>query len=1141
MSLLAPFVGHEQADTASLTSDGVFYRCYVWRSTVSNRVEAQIFVEQEHGQDVALRVGIVRVPDSPEIVDCPRVLASGTTFVVHWVESNGTFGEVRLWELHRATLDMSTTNPTTWTCRGAAALDTTALYDACPVIGHADEYVVARRTDADELAVVRYDGPDWVDTVWFSNVTVETAPRVLGVYCHDADNDCVVSYQRIDANAYQLWSGHLDADDGGSFVQAQTFTEIFDCEFVQVGHCRVGSRQVAVVVEYQEVTGTDPVFPSENYIHGVAFRRIASSDCATQSNEHWAWQLHLCSRPWTHPSGRSSSGGSPDVYCLVSFKGLNDPFQWSQGSYFVVNLDYAHWGAAADGPTLRPRPVANLNSLGIADSRPSGATSASGATLLPGPAKRMNHVSSVSGAPTFTSSPDLKSVTVAAIVFARLSVRRNDVDPGVFNAESFADLEPANAGVVGYKCLAEDPWTLRRDGSSEPEENFRGAYPWSQHQHVESGRGLVVAGGTPHVFDGQALVELGFAWVPELLPYLVATGSEEPRIFTWVAVFTWRDSAGQIHRSGPSAPLRLSITTEEPDVSFAVRPITLTLKDNDFHYPSCGPINLELFRTEANDTTLFRVYGQGLGTYVPANTPVNDPTVKYFLVADDVADAALVFGGEFNLQMSGAIGWTTLVPVQPPASSVIAVWNNRVWLATGQDTTSIWYSSEVLPRYGDIFYAAPEFSDVCTFRIDGIGEVTAMQPMNNALVIFTRDAIYSLIGNGADGTGANANLSVETLHEGTGCIEPRSIVLAPNGIYFQSFKGIYLLDRGRSLDFISAGASVEDEILSSGNVRSATLLEDRHQIRFCIDGAPTITQTSVFDLAGLDPIGTWSILFVEAGVTVTVEQSSGETTADVADELEAAIEALLASTLLGVVASASALGSTLTVVFADGVHDQTFVLGDPSGATLSVESTEDVETNPRVLLYDYYHRLWSRLDLVQTSTNTHLSKIASGCAWRGLDGRVAHVVLQQGALLVERASNDALAYTDQTSTGNVGIPIDVQTSWIHVAGIAGLQRVRSMGVQLAKPNDSSIHVDLDFDIDGDFDEFNGLSETFDWASPAPAYLRVRPSIQKFTSTRVRVYEDVGAPNLENVSITSITFEIGSKRGLRRVSDTQIGT
>jgi hypothetical protein len=194
-----------------------------------------------------------------------------------------------------------------------------------------------------------------------------------------------------------------------------------------------------------------------------------------------------------------------------------------------------------------------------------------------------------------------------------------------------------------------------------------------------------------------------------------------------------------------------------------------------------------------------------------------------------------------------------------------------------------------------------------------------------------------------------------------------------------------------------------------------------------------------------------------------------------------------------------------------------------------------------VLLYDEISQRWSRAELPQTNADTRQAELVDGCSWKG-DGESLHVALAQGAILIERRRNSgALEFADQTSGGSVSVPLDITTSWIHLAGIAGYQRTRSIGVQTERLNAGAIHVDVEYDRDGSYSGEAIAPSTYDWANPAPAYLRIRPREQKVTGMRLRIYETSGVASTENVSIVALVFDIGLKPGLRRVADGQIGS
>jgi hypothetical protein len=91
-----------------------------------------------------------------------------------------------------------------------------------------------------------------------------------------------------------------------------------------------------------------------------------------------------------------------------------------------------------------------------------------------------------------------------------------------------------------------------------------------------------------------------------------------------------------------------------------------------------------------------------------------------------------------------------------------------------------------------------------------------------------------------------------------GCTAPASIASTPNGIVFQSAKGIYLLGRDLSVSYI--GALVE--AFNSQTVTRATLIEDRRQVVFlCSTG-----ETLMFDYG----VGQWSTYTNHTGLDAVV-------------------------------------------------------------------------------------------------------------------------------------------------------------------------------------------------------------------------------------------------------------------------------
>jgi hypothetical protein len=135
-------------------------------------------------------------------------------------------------------------------------------------------------------------------------------------------------------------------------------------------------------------------------------------------------------------------------------------------------------------------------------------------------------------------------------------------------------------------------------------------------------------------------------------------------------------------------------------------------------------------------------------------------------------------------------------------------------------------------------------SDLLTFYIapttgaqGSTGPITALAPMDDKLIIFKANAIYYINGTGPDNTGANNNYSQPIFITATvGCANQQSIVFMPQGLMFQSDKGIWLLGRDLSTQYI--GAPVE--IYNSDLVNSAVNVPATNQVRFTLNSGITL-------------------------------------------------------------------------------------------------------------------------------------------------------------------------------------------------------------------------------------------------------------------------------------------------------------
>jgi hypothetical protein len=169
----------------------------------------------------------------------------------------------------------------------------------------------------------------------------------------------------------------------------------------------------------------------------------------------------------------------------------------------------------------------------------------------------------------------------------------------------------------------------------------------------------------------------------------------------------------------------------------------------------------------------------------------------------------------------------------------MTLFNNRLWLVDAEDTNLLWFSKQVIE-------ATPvEMSDLLTLYIapttgsqGSTGPVTALAPMDDKLIIFKKDALGYINGIGPDNTGSNSSYSDFTLiNSVVGCTNEKSIVFTPQGLMFQSDKGIWLVGRDLSTQYI--GSPVEGLTLGA-TVQSAENIPTTNQVRFTLDSGITL-------------------------------------------------------------------------------------------------------------------------------------------------------------------------------------------------------------------------------------------------------------------------------------------------------------
>jgi len=328
-------------------------------------------------------------------------------------------------------------------------------------------------------------------------------------------------------------------------------------------------------------------------------------------------------------------------------------------------------------------------------------------------------------------------------------------------------------------------------------------------QTATLGDNLHISGGLLRAYDGDELVEHGFNMFPDAITAgtnAASGGFMSNGNYGFVAVYKWTDNYGQEHRSTPSPNLDVTLAAGGSTQTQQIVVPTYRLTDK-------SEVTIEIYRTEASGS----VY------YLTASAS-NDTTVDTVTITCTEADSTLI--AKLPLYTTGDV----LANGQAPSARLLAVHtsSNRIFAIAEDDNLLIY--SKIRDQGKPV-----EWNPALVKPVDAIGgPVTALASMDEKMVVFKQSAILFIAGSGPNNLGQQDSFTEpERVAIDVGCTDPSSVVLTPNGLMFKSSKGIYLLSRSMSLQYI--GAPVEE--YNALTITSAKLVSTNNQVRFTtLDG-----------------------------------------------------------------------------------------------------------------------------------------------------------------------------------------------------------------------------------------------------------------------------------------------------------------
>lgn len=351
---------------------------------------------------------------------------------------------------------------------------------------------------------------------------------------------------------------------------------------------------------------------------------------------------------------------------------------------------------------------------------------------------------------------------------------------------------------------------------------------------VQQGHSTYFAGGFLQQYDGQGMVEAGFHLYPEGVTAAASSASgslANSTTYAYRVYWEWTNAQGERERS---TGLIITKATGGSDdtITLTIKTLTFTAKQG-----SREDVSIVIYRTEGTPTInspFYRASSLDPSTAGSANGYLaNDPDDATGDVTwvDKMADTTLT-AKELDYQNTGELD-----NVPPATASIVARGKDRLWLAGLDDPNQIQYSKLRFP--GDVV----SFNDALTLQCDQDGgAITAIAPMNEAMIVFKRRRIFVITGEGPNNFGFGGFSDPQLVVSDTGCKDARSIVMTPLGLMFQSDKGIYLLSQQYQLSYI--GAPVE--AYNAQTVTSAELVADRNQARFLTDSGKTLLYDYLF-------------------------------------------------------------------------------------------------------------------------------------------------------------------------------------------------------------------------------------------------------------------------------------------------------
>lgn len=347
---------------------------------------------------------------------------------------------------------------------------------------------------------------------------------------------------------------------------------------------------------------------------------------------------------------------------------------------------------------------------------------------------------------------------------------------------------------------------------------------------------LYLCNGQTLVYDTKQLVESGFADVPTIFSTVGSNGAGTLTalgLYSVAVTWEWTDALGHLHTSSPSEVAQVTLAGAEDTIT-VVAASPHSARRNSTNEKYGGSCKVIAWVSVANGTVLQR------STFVLAPISAYGVPVTLTILGPDTltAQQEILYTQGARGALSGPLPFETALPARYMWAS-----KERVLLGGLPDQSSIQESRPLFPN------EPIQWSLGLGFFTAVRGIITAVCVLDEQRFVFTRDEIFIVPGEGIDDNGNGSLGPPIKLPAPGGCIDWRSVVESPVGVFFQlDTDKLFLLPRGGGAP-VWVGQPVRDTLALFPVIVSATLVAEDQTVCFtCNNSAGSDGRIIVFDM-----------------------------------------------------------------------------------------------------------------------------------------------------------------------------------------------------------------------------------------------------------------------------------------------------